>query len=91
MDTKDKIQLQRWVAGNASYNQVEAANPHGLVGNVRFGPDAQRAFFLLWTWSAVRISSAAQERFYLKVGSRLYWRRIERAKRWAERVRRGEF
>lgn len=91
MTLQDKVQLQHWVAGKATYNDVARAEPVGLVDNVRFTPAAKRAYFLLWEWSAWRLGSEWQERYYRKAGPEAFHRRIARAQQWCERVRSGQF
>lgn len=39
-----------------------------------------------WTWTAVRFSSARQERAWHKLGSERFYRRLERVKAWRERL-----
>lgn len=35
-------------------------------------------YILLWRWSAIRYEDDAQTRFYNRMGSDAYWRRIDR-------------
>ncbi len=42
-----------------------------------------------WTWTAMRFSSARQERAWRKLGSERFYRRIERVKAWRERLLSG--
>lgn len=39
-----------------------------------------------WTWTAVRFSSTRQDRAWHKLGSELFYRRIERVRAWRQRL-----
>jgi len=44
-----------------------------------------RWYCFWWTWTAVRFSSARQDRAWAKLGSERFYRRIERVKAWQKR------
>lgn len=88
MDMKDTLQLERWLRSKASLQEVLDANPVGLVGNVRFGPQARRAFVLAWNWSAHRFHGRIADRqdaLYVKHGREFLERRIARCNRMIDR------
>jgi hypothetical protein len=87
MQMKDSLQLAVWLRSCASLATVEQVSRFGLLENERFTEQAQRAYRLLWTWSAPRFSGEAgrlQERAYAKLGTARYNRRFERAKKFAQ-------
>ena len=94
MNTQDKEMLRRWVTGRASLAEVERASPVGLVDNVRFTETARRAYRLLWTWSAYRLSDPAcmkQHRTRVALGREGLERRFERCRRIIDRIKTGDF
>ena len=77
MSPRQKIILANWLR-NSSYNKVKNLSRFGLVDNERFEENTRRAFFLIWEWSSVRLSSEHQNRVYAKHGSEFVNKRIER-------------
>lgn len=51
--------------------------------------DEWRWYRFWWTWTALRFSSTRQERARAKLGSELFYRRIERVKAWRQRLLTG--
>jgi hypothetical protein len=80
MTIQDRQALSRWLRAGLSYDDVYQLESTGLVENVRFTPAAKRAFFLLWEWSASRLSSKAQDKAWNKCGKEFVERRITRAR-----------
>lgn len=94
METKDKIQLQRWVTSGASLAEVESVERFGIVGNERFTERARDVYVWLWTWGAARFSGAAgaaQESLYRRHGMAALNRRYARVSRMLARIKTGEF
>jgi hypothetical protein len=94
MKMKDLEQLRRWLAGNATLEEVENTSTFGLVGNERFTENARRAYMLLWTWGAPRFSGVAdtkQDRFFNRCGYPALMRRFERSKAIAAKIAAGTF
>ncbi len=87
MHPRDLVQLQVWLRSNASLADVESVERFGLLDNERFTEQARRAYRLLWEWSACRLSSEAQARFYAKCGEAALLRRIDRAKSILSRLK----
>lgn len=88
MDARDTLQLERWLLGRASLAEVEEADPVGLVGNIRFGEQARRAYRLIWAWSTHRFGGWAgswQERVYARHGRAFVERRIARVQQRVNR------
>lgn len=84
----DRIALSVWLRTGASLASVEASQPVGILGNCRHTAQAVRAFRLIWSWSAPRMSGAAgaaQDRLY-RISPALLDSRIERAARMAWRL-----
>ncbi len=55
-------------------------------------PDSEhewRWYRFWWTWTALRFSSTRQDRARAKLGSELFYRRIERVKAWRQRLLAG--
>ena len=81
----DRIALSVWLRTGASLASVEASQSVGILGNCRHTSQAVRAFRLIWSWSAPRMSGAAgaaQDRLY-RISPALLDSRIERAARLA--------
>ena len=84
----DRIALSVWLRTGASLASVEASQQVGILGNCRHTAQAVRAFRLIWSWSAPRMSGAAgaaQDRLY-RISPALLDSRIERAARLAWRL-----
>lgn len=78
---RDSATIRQWIRARATLAEIENTNPIGIVGNVRFSNRAVRQFRKLWTWSAIRFSSAEQDKIYSSRGRAFYLRRIERVSR----------
>ena len=93
MNLKDKEQLKFWLT-YSSLEEVEKANPIGIVGNIRFTENARRAFILLWSWSDYRFEGKAgqdQERYYNKCGRSAFLKRKNRALKIINDIKKGNF
>lgn len=58
----------------------------------RFGALSEyewRWYRFWWTWTAVRFSSARQDRAWVKLGSERFYRRIERVRAWRSSLLEG--
>ncbi len=51
--------------------------------------DEWRWYRFWWTWTALRFSSTRQDRARAKLGSELFYRRIERIQAWRQRLLAG--
>lgn len=91
MELKDKIKVAEWLNAGVSLRDVENSSCIGLVDNVRFTPEAKRVYRLIWEWSAMRLSSHAQDLRYRQCGMAGINRRIERCRRIVLRVFGYEF
>lgn len=91
MNIKDKLKIWEWLYYGASLREVENISCIGLVGNVRFTPEAKRVYRLIWEWSAVRFSSESQKLRYIQCGMAGIDRRIERCRRIVSRAFGYEF
>lgn len=83
---QDKLVLQSWLRSGVSLAYVEALVQRGLVENTSYSDNAVRAFKLIWSWSAVRLTGeagSAQARYELKCSKQALDKRIERARRKA--------
>lgn len=80
MNAKDTQVLCNWIAGGASAAEIEGLSRFGLVDNERFSERARRRFLLICEWSNFRMSSAAQEKFWLLHGRNAFYRRMNRAR-----------
>lgn len=58
-------------------------------GYGRSSEEEWRWYQFWWTWTALRFSSSRQELAWRKLGSELFYRRIERVKAWRERLLSG--
>ena len=65
-----------------SLNEIVEKKQRGLLSE-----KAYSHLFYLWTWSAFRASSFLHDRFYKRMGSEAYWRRIDRAKKIVEQIK----
>lgn len=89
MEMKDKLAVSTWLKSGASLADVETVANVGIVGNVRFTPQAVRAYKLLWTWCAFRFAGSAgrkQDNFFNKCGSTMFHNRLARANRIAAKL-----
>lgn len=84
MEMKDTIQLERWLAGRASLQDVMSVERFGLLDNERFTEQARRAYILAWEWSAPRFSGRIgwrQEMLFKRHGQAFLQRRYDRCNR----------
>ena len=64
-----------------THGQMQALRQEGRISDRLYGH-----YNFLWLWSAYRCDHR-HERYYARMGSDAYWRRIDRVKALVERIR----
>ena len=85
MNLTDTLAVGNWLRGRASLAEVEDAPRYGILQNERHSHNAVRLFKLLYIWTAPIYANHPQYRYFKRCGEAALLRRIERAKRLAQR------
>ena len=81
--------LQQLLYGGITLNEAEWYWRQGVISQATYD-----RYVFLWRWSACRHGAehgAAHDRAYRKLGSELYWRRIDRVAQWVRDLKRQAF
>lgn len=94
LDIRNRITLSQWLRNRVSLAEVQDAARIGAVQNERFSERTRQWYFLIWKWSAVRISnelnaSQDQERYCGRRGFQALKQRMERINKIADRIANG--